>query len=276
MKPKPHHFRGIVSAVLIGGAVGAGLIGLPGDATAQFGQTSPFTIELNRVFNFNGDKVFYAKAPDCKEWADAMQFFDTARSQGQQITIVKGKTKIESFVEHAYHERIGPNQYFDLETIFAEKIDADNFRIYTANEPKQVVCGFTVQAYLNKIWFEAGLQGKDVAFEARVPSVLDPLRVAYWMESYNLVRNSLQQRGYSVFAVPDPVIERCKPSLERLCETYPEAFCDREDLGGISCTFVFRRNGTKEIIGVDASVAGLTEYTARIEVMGLRELGVDP
>ncbi|MCJ2100027.1 hypothetical protein [Methylobacterium sp. E-046] len=260
--------------VLAAGLFGLVLVG-SGPAVAQFGQASPHTLELNHVFYFNGNKAVYAKPPDCKAWPEAMQAFDALRVAGKAITTVQGKDKAASFVEHAYAERLRPVQYVDLESVFIEPMSGDQYRVYTGNEPKQVVCGFDQPQFLDKLWLDAGLDGKDVPIKPRPPSPLDPLRSAYWMESYGLVRESLQQRGYSVFAVPDPVIERCKPTLERLCVTYPEAFCDRENMSGISCTFVFLRNGTKQVIGVDATAENLTQYAANITVTGLRELGED-
>ena len=268
---RPRLSKGLLSAGIFGLALAAS-----GQATAQFGQTSPHTLELNHVFYFNGDKAAYAKPPDCKAWPEAMQAFDALRAAGKALTTVKGKDKAASFVEHAYAERLRSVQYVDLESVFIEPVGEDRCRVYTGNEPKQVVCGFDQPQFLDKLWFEAGLQGKDVPVQPRAQTVLDPLQLAYFGQSYALVRNSLQQRGYTAFAVPDPITERCKPATERLCETYPEAFCENDIVAGISCTFVYKRNGTNRVIGVDANVEGLTQYTARISVTGLRELGVEP
>ncbi|MCJ2048791.1 hypothetical protein [Methylobacterium sp. J-070] len=205
-----------------------------------------------------------------------MQTFDAMRTAGKAITTVKGKEKAASFVEHAYAERLRPVQYVDLESVFVEPVGEDRYRVYTGNEPKQVVCGFDQPQFLDKPWLDAGLGGKDVPVKPRPPSPLDPLRSAYFGQSYTLVRASLRQRGYSVFAVPEPVIERCTPTLERLCESYPEAVCGSDVLTGVSCMFVFRRDGTDQLVGVDASVEDLTEYTARVEVNALRELDKKP
>ncbi|MCJ2063319.1 hypothetical protein MKK63_11425 [Methylobacterium sp. J-088] len=275
MRPSTRFPRSITSRACLAGLIGFALLGSD-PAEAQFGQASPHTLELNHVFYFNGDKAAYAKPPDCKAWPEAMQAFDALRAAGKAITTVRGKDKVAAFVEHAYAERLRPVQYVDLESVFVEPVGEDRYRVYTGNEPKQVVCGFDQPQFLDKLWLDAGLESKAVPVKPRLPSPLDPLRTAYWMESYGLVRSSLLQRGYTAVAIPESVAQRCTPKLEGLCETWPEALCEAEGLSGATCTFVFRRDGTRELVGIDAIVGDLTEYTARITVTGLRELGERP
>lgn len=266
-------------SLLAASLFGSAIVG-SAQAAAQFGQASPHTLELNRVFYFNGDKAAYAKLPDCKAWPEAMQAFDTMRAAGKAITTVKGKDMAASFVGHAYAERLQPVQYVDLESVFIEPLGEDRYRVYTGNEPKQVVCGFDQPQFLDKLWLDAGLEGKAVsAPDADGPAespLLSGLQAAFFGQKYPIVRNSLQQRGYSAFPVPDPVTKRCEPTLERLCQAFPEALCDQGGISGIGCTFVFRREGTRQLIGVDAAVFDLTQYTADIEVVKLRELGNGP
>ncbi|MGU3479078.1 hypothetical protein [Methylobacterium sp. D48H] len=280
MKQPAHPPRSRASiGLLVAGFLGCALLG-SGPAAAQFGEASPHTLELNRVFYFNGDKAAYAKPPDCKAWPEAMQAFDALRAAGKAITTVRSKDKVAAFVDHAYAERLQPVQYVDLESVFIEPLGEDRYRVYTCNEPKQVVCGFDQPQFLDKLWLDAGLEGKAVSVsDANGPAespLLSGLQAAYFGQKYPIVRNSLQQRGYSAFPVPDPVAKRCEPTLERLCQAFPEALCDQGGISGIGCTFVFRREGTRQLIGVDAAVFDLTQYTADIEVVKLRELGDGP
>ena len=116
--------------------------------------------------------------------------------------------------------------------------------------------------------------------DATAPRALSPaleiLQTAYAFAQYSTVRNSLLQRGYDAFNVPDPIAERCMPTAEGLCQRFPEAVCNQRGMLGILCTFVFHRSGTRELLGVAAVVNDFGAYAADVQVLQLRELGNEP
>ena len=97
------------------------------------------------------------------------------------------------------------------------------------------------------------------------------LAQAYLLQQYSLVRNSLDQRGFKLPPRQGTVAERCAPTFEPICQTYPEAICRANNFPfPTNCIFVWIYNDN--LIGVRTYATDVTRYSASIEVLTLQKL----
>lgn len=241
-------------------------------------RTSDAELHLDRAFNFSQGGRRALPSSDCTLAADAEAVFDANRAEGSDIKVLQG-IEAKRFVEAAYRGKIEFADYANLDFIAVEKLKGGSYRVYPGSfqimdRAHPIYCGFERPQTLSAEWADAGLNYKTLYSTLPDPTPfeknLDQLSLGFDDASYEVVRNSLKQRGFKPVGQSEAVVDRCSPGLEGICEAYSEAACE-QSYAGKTCGFEWQAPGG-EHIAVEAEVGYVSATRAQITVHRVEQL----
>ncbi|TNC07639.1 hypothetical protein FF100_31655 [Methylobacterium terricola] len=239
---------------------------------SQQARTSDFLLSLHPSFHFSQGKQSNVSSADCKTPADADDYFSALSDSSRSIKRLEGISASFNFLSYAYRGRLSERDYANVDEIVIQKIDAERSRIYAGSRKIGIYCGFNDTQILANEWVDAGLERRILYKPLPPPSALEQLSAAYVGQNYTRVEESMLLRGFKAVKLPTPIIERCSPGIELICEKYGEAVCERDVLGDVKCGFVWADENSK-LVMVSANVGAMSRYFIEIKVNSLSPVG---